>query len=350
MALIELPVTGRPTQSPRRVRKIALEEHVLALTVTDLSGWAKTHANGGIVQLDWMSTAARRAGDLGSARLEEMDAAGIDVAVLSLTTDVLEILRDRASAVDTARRVNDFLAESKESSNGRYEAFASVPLQDVDAAIRELERGVRELGCCGVMVNGYVTVPEDDLPHYLDEPQFDAFWEALADLGVPLYLHPRTPVRVIQETLYRGHPELVEATWGYGPETATHALRLVYSGVFDRHPKAELILGHLGETIPFFAWRIQHCYEYNPLGTETAKRLQDYLAENIWVTTSGNCSDQALITVLLTVGANRVMFATDYPYEMAPAAARWIESAPIGESNRRRVCWDNAAALLNISR
>jgi predicted TIM-barrel fold metal-dependent hydrolase len=125
-------------------------------------------------------------------------------------------------------------------------------------------------------------------------------------------------------------------------------LRLVYGGVFDRHPEANLILGHLGETLPFFAWRIQRAFEFNPYSRRTRKRLQDYMSDNIWVTTSGNFNDQALITAVLTVGADRIMFASDYPYDMATDAARWIETAPISENDRRKICYSNAAALFGL--
>jgi 2,3-dihydroxybenzoate decarboxylase len=125
-------------------------------------------------------------------------------------------------------------------------------------------------------------------------------------------------------------------------------LRIVYGGVFDRHPGAKLIIGHLGEMLPFFAGRIQRAFEYNPYSRRVAKRLQDYLSDNIWVTTSGNFNDQALITALLTVGADHVLFATDYPYDMATAAAEWIERAPISENDRRKICHGNAAALFGL--
>ncbi len=161
---------------------------------------------------------------------------------------------------------------------------------------------------------------------------------------------PRLPSRAVQDAIYRGHPELVGATWGFAPETATHVLRIVYGGVFDRHPEAQLILGHLGEMLPFFAWRIERAFEYNPYSQRTRKRLQDYLSDNIWVTTSGNFNDQALITTLLAVGADHIMFASDYPYEMAIDAARWIEAAPISENDRRKICYGNAATLFGLPR
>jgi 2,3-dihydroxybenzoate decarboxylase len=138
------------------------------------------------------------------------------------------------------------------------------------------------------------------------------------------------------------------AAWGFAPETATHALRLVYSGLFDRLPNLTLILGHLGETLPYFAWRIQHCFEYNPSNKRVRKRLQDYLCENFYVTTSGNFNDQALICALLTIGADRILFSADYPYEMMAPAARWIEHAPISENDRRKIAHRNASVLFGL--
>lgn len=286
--------------------------------------------------------------DMTSVRLAEMDASGIDVSILSLTSPGIEEIADAAQAIQMSKRVNDFLAEHVATSNGRFRAFASVPLQDVNATIDEVHRTVGELGFCGVLVNGYVGTGADGNGIYLDDDRFDPFWKTLADFQAPLYLHPRAPDKAVQSAMYRDHPELIGATWGFAPETATHALRLAYGGVFDRHPAASVILGHMGETLPFFAWRIQRAFEYNPLGKKPLKRLQDYLCENFWVTTSGNFSDQALITAILTVGADRILFASDYPYEMATDAARWIETAPISENDRRKICYGNATALFDV--
>lgn len=247
-------------------------------------------------------------------------------------------------------KVNDFLAEHVRQSGGRFEGFASVPLLDVDAAVEELERAVTGLGFRGVLVNGYLGSPEAESGSYLDEERYEPFWSALERLEVPLYLHPRPPVTAVQRAMYAGHPELMTATWGFAPETATHALRLVYGGVFDRHPRASVILGHMGETLPFFAWRIQRAFEYNPFDKRPRQRLQDYLSSNLWVTTSGNFSDQALINAVLTVGADRILFASDYPFEMSTDAARWIERAPISEGDRIKIAHANAAGLLGLDR
>jgi predicted TIM-barrel fold metal-dependent hydrolase len=348
MAIIELPRVGKAATSAG-IRKIAIEEHVMGTLFATSESYAQHSSRVNGVGGKFIEMAAQRLADMTSIRLEEMDAADIDVSILSLTGPGIEEMVDPRAAIDASRRVNDFLAEHIEASGGRFEAFAAVPLQDVDAAIAELRRAVDKLGLKGVLVNGYVGNGTDGKGQYLDEPQFDPFWKALSELHVPLYLHPRAPDKLVQEVMYRGHPELIGATWGFAPETATHALRLAYGGVFDRHPGASVILGHMGETLPFFASRIQRAFEYNNYGKTPAKRLQDYLSENFWVTTSGNLSDQALVTALLTVGSDRILFASDYPFDMATDAARWIERAPISESDRRKICYKNAEALFAIA-
>jgi predicted TIM-barrel fold metal-dependent hydrolase len=195
------------------------------------------------------------------------------------------------------------------------------------------------------MVNGYSQIDTADNLLYLDDERMTPFWEALTALDVPLYIHPRPSHNAVQ---YDSHPELTGAAWGFAPETATHALRIVYSGVFDRFPAAKLVLGHLGESLPFLAWRIQHGINFSPNGRSTKKRLSDYLADNIWVTTSGNFSTQALHCTMLTMGADRILFAADYPYEDYAEAGSFIETAPIGESDRRKIAYGNAKALYKL--
>jgi 2,3-dihydroxybenzoate decarboxylase len=354
MAIRQLPVVGGPTEARPPLRKIAIEEHFVDPEQVQphfgdsfTGEFGQDGSSYGGFNPEFAEVLAARLGDLRGGRIEEMDAAGIDVAILSHTIGGVEGIDDPALAVSTARRVNTFLAEEVAASGGRFEGFATVALQDPEEAVRELKRAVTELGLKGVMVNGYSNLGTDKV--YLDEDRFDPFWAALEELQVPLYLHPRLPARAVQDAIYRGHPELVGAAWGFAPETATHVLRLVYGGVFDRHPDASLIIGHLGETLPFFAGRIQRAFEYNPYARRTRKRLQDYLSDNIWLTTSGNFNDQALITALLTVGADHIMFASDYPYDMSTDAARWIEAAPISENDRRKICHGNAAGLFGLA-
>jgi predicted TIM-barrel fold metal-dependent hydrolase len=343
----ELPAAGRPPAGPALL-KIAVEEHfnflpasVAAAGGLDLQSLVRSMD----YDTAWSSLVTGRLTEFDEARLAAMDASGITTAILSHTVPGVQGIVDRPTAVAAARDINDFLAQVIADHGTRYAGFASVPLQDPDAAAAELERAVTRLGFVGAMVNGYSNIGNADTGEYLDEPKFLPFWEAVAALDVPVYIHPRP---ALDQRLYDGHRELIGATWGFAPETATHALRLVYSGLFDRFPAVTVVLGHLGETLPAFAWRIQHCFEYNPSDKRVERRLQDYLADNFFVTTSGNFSDQALIAAILTIGADRILFAVDYPYEMMEPAARWIERAPISETDRRKIASGNARRLFNV--
>src|SRR6185369_12060237 len=191
---------------------------------------------------------------------------------------------DRTEAVSRAREVNDYLAAAIAKHPKRFAGFASIPLQDPNEAAKELERCVKRLNFKGALINGYTNTSSPAGAQYLDDPVLLPFWEAAQALQAPVYLHPRPP---LDHRSYESHPELMGATWGFAPETATHALRLVYSGLFDRLPNLTLILGHLGETLPYFSWRIQHCFEYNPSDKRVQRRLQDYLCDNFYVSTSG---------------------------------------------------------------
>jgi 2,3-dihydroxybenzoate decarboxylase len=294
----------------------------------------------------WSARVGERLTDFDGHRLAAMDAAGIDVSILSHTVPGVQGIVDAADATAAAREVNDFLAERVAARHpARFAGFASVALQDPDAAARELERCVTRLGFKGAMINGYTDVADARGGAYLDDAACLPFWEAAAALGVPVYLHPRP---ALDQRLYAGHAQLLGATWGFAPETATHALRIVHSGLLDRLPGLTIILGHLGETLPHFAWRIQHCFEYNPSDKRLERRLQDYLADNFYVTTSGHFSDQALISALLTIGADRILFAVDYPYESMGPAAAWLERAPISETDRRKIAHLNARRLFRL--
>jgi 2,3-dihydroxybenzoate decarboxylase len=240
------------------------------------------------------------------------------------------------------------LAEQVARHPDRYSGFAAVGLQQPDHAITEMRRAITELGFKGVLVNGYTNVGDDSHGRYLDDPAYYPFWEALTELGVPLYLHPR-PALPGGLALYDGHPEMKGATWGFGTETAAHAVRLLLGGHFDRFPSAKLILGHLGEALPALLWRTQHMFDLNPFTKRINKTLPEYFADNIWITTSGNFSDHALVNAVLTVGADHIMFSVDYPYSTNAEASAWIEQAPISELDRRKIAHGNARALLGLA-
>jgi 2,3-dihydroxybenzoate decarboxylase len=344
----DLPAIGRPPARPP-LPKIAVEEHFNYLTA----------APGAADQIDlsklvtamgydaaWSALVGERLADFSTHRLAAMDAAGIEMSLLSHTVPAAQGIVDAATATAAARDINDFLAGAAVGKHPtRFAGLASLALQDPVGAGKELERAVTQLGFKGAMINGYTNVADERGGEYLDEPRLLPFWEAAAALGVPIYLHPRA---ALDQRAYRGHAELIGATWGFAPETATHALRLIYSGLFDRFPSLTVVLGHLGETLPYFAWRIQHCFEFNPSDKRVQRRLQDYLCDNFYVSTSGIFSDQALIAAVLTIGADRILFAVDYPYEPIAPAADWIERAPISEIDRRKIAHLNARALFKL--
>ncbi|GAB3568859.1 amidohydrolase family protein [Amycolatopsis endophytica] len=332
-----------------RLPKIALEEAYehpdrVACLLADEAALADASDRGGVTP-EFYRPVQEKLGEFGDIRLRSMDAAGIRHTILSLTAPGVQSILDPAAATAEARRQNDFLAERIAEHPDRYSGFAAVALQEPENAATELRRAVTELGFKGALVNGYTNIGDGEHGSYLDEPRYHPFWEALAELDVPLYLHPRPP---LPGSLYDGHPEMKGATWGFGAETAAHTVRLLLSGHFDRFPTAKLIVGHLGEGLPSLLWRTQHRFADNPFGRRLRKTLPEYVADNIWITTSGTFDDHALINAVLTVGADHILFSVDYPYSENAEAADWIERAPVSELDRRKIAHGNAAALFGV--
>src|SRR3954449_6089651 len=311
--------------------KVAIEEHFVTPELEDLvlnPGWAE----------DAFRRTLDRLADV-DERLELMDRYGIAVSVLSLASDGIQGLDDPALAVRRAAQANDALAALVASRPDRFAGFAAVGLQDPDAAAAEAVRAVRELGFRGVLVNGY----SNGCPYYDDE-RYWGFWETLEGLGVPFYLHPRNPLES-QRAIYEGRPELLGPTWAFGVETATHALRLIVSGLFDRFPKLTVILGHLGESLPFQTYRLEQRLKRRT--DVSLKRLPtQVLRENFHVTISGNYHTPSLLGVLSEMGADRVMFAVDHPFEDVADGAEWFDALGLGEDDRRKIARLNAERLL----
>jgi gamma-resorcylate decarboxylase len=292
----------------------------------------------------WAPDAFRRTLD----RLEDadehlavMDRHGIAMSVLSLASDGIQGIDDPALAVRRAREANDALAARVASHPDRFAGFAAVALQDVGAAASEAERAVRELGFHGVLVNGY----SNGAPYYDDE-RYLPFWEAMQGLGVPFYLHPRNPLESMRE-IYRGRPELLGPTWAFGVETATHALRLIVSGLFDRFPRLTVVLGHLGEGLPFQTYRLEQRLKRR--ADVTLSRLPTVvLRENFSVTISGNYHTPSLVGVLSEMGADRVMFAVDHPFEDVADGAEWFDALTLDNDVRSAIASGNAKRLLGL--
>src|SRR5208282_2571460 len=288
--------------------KIAIEEH---FAIEDTMGDSAAYATG---KKDAWQKLSSNLGDFTKQRIEQMDATGIDVSILSLNSPAVQGIFDKSRAVQVARRSNDAVASAMAKHSGRFRSFAALPMQDPDEAIKELKRCVKELGFVGALINGYTQIGQEDASYYLDLPKYRPFWAEVEKLNVPVYLHPREPLES-QQRAYDGHPWLLGAAWAFGVETATHALRLIGSGLFDEHPKLKVLIGHLGEGLPFSIWRFEHRNLVDPRGLNLKKKASLYFYENFYVTTSGNYRTQALINTILEMGSDHIMYATDYPFE-----------------------------------
>src|SRR6202045_273882 len=262
---------------------IALEEHYLDPEVKQFGG---PGAGPEIVQ---------RLDDLSALRLKEMDEAGIDLQVLSHSIPGLRGV-DAATGVPLARRVNDQLAETVRAHSDRFAGFAALPTADPRAAADELERTVTKLGFKGAMINGLTDA------RFHDDERFWPIYERAAALDVPIYIHPALPQPAVIEAYYKDyaqkHPGLLRAGWGFNVETATQGIRFVLSGVFDTHPGLKVILGHLGEGIPFYLWRISHGLR----ASMSEKTFRDIFCEHFWITTSGFFSDPLLVCCMMEMG------------------------------------------------
>ena len=268
-----------------------------------------------------------------------MDAHGIDIQVLSLTVPGIQADTDARQAVEHAVGANDYLAETVAGHPDRFRGFAALPMQDPSAAITELRRCVQDLGFCGALVNDHTQ------GHYLDEPDYEDFWSELETLDVPLYIHPSILVADSWHVL-NGHPELQGALWSYGVETAGHALRVLFGGVFDRHPNATLILGHMGEFLPFQRSRLDS--RFANLDVPLKRKPSEYFGDNILLTTSGVFDPTVLEGAVAGVGAASIMFSVDYPYEPTAEAVRGFEAANLSDTDRAKIASGNARRILRL--
>lgn len=314
--------------------KIALEEHFLCPGFEDY--WATTVDN---VTPAGRAAISRKLADFGEERLAGMDAAGITHAVLSIAGPGVQREPDVATAIRVARQGNDFLAKEVQKNPQRYSGFAHLPMQDARAAADELERCVRDLGFRGAMINGHTN------GQYLDHPDLYPFWERAEALGLPIYIHPADPMALFPAL--EGQPGLRRATWEWTLETGSHALRLVFSGLFDRFPKATVALGHLGETLPYLLWRFDSRAKL--YGIKLQREPSDYIRENLVVTLSGMFSREPLLCAVDALGRDRVMFSADYPFESATEGAEFIDTVDIDEELRTAICRGNAERLLKIA-
>ena len=283
--------------------------------------------------------------EVGERRIRDMDATGIDMQILSLSCPGVQLF-DAPTGTALARSANDQLAEAVRKYPTRFAGLAAIAPQDPSAAARELVRGVKELGLKGAIVNSHTQ------GEYLDDPKFWEIFEAAESLGVPIYLHPSTPPRqMIAPFLEAG---LDGAIFGFAAETGLHLLRIITGGVFDRFPKLQLVVGHLGEALPFWLFRIDFMHQraVNANRYERLKPLQrkpsDYMRENVYVTTSGMAWAPAIMFVHSVLGPDRLMYAMDYPYQFVAEEVAVTDELPISDEDKRKLYQLNAERVFKL--
>jgi len=284
--------------------------------------------------------------DLGERRIADMDATGIDVAILSLTSPGVQPLLDAAEAKAMVTRANDYLAERCAAYPTRFVGMTSIAPQDPEWSAAEIRRGATELGFKGVMVNSHTH------GHYLDEPQFDPIFRALADTGQPLYIHPQTlPDAMIGGMIEAG---LDGAIFGFGVETGMHLLRLITTGIFDRYPDLQIAVGHGGEAIPYWLYRMDFMHKAG-VASQRYERLKplkkgmvDCLRENVLATTSGLPFPPAIKLMIEVMGEDRVMYAMDYPYEYVADEVRAHDLLDIPDTAKKKLMQTNAERVFAL--
>jgi predicted TIM-barrel fold metal-dependent hydrolase len=312
---------------------IAIEEHYWD---TELS----KHYTG--VEAGRTGETEQRLYDLGALRLKEMDEAGIDMQVISHGAPSTQKL-GLDVAVKLTTQVNDRLAKVCAAKPERFAGFAALPTADPQAAADELERAVGTLGFKGAMIHGLAN------GEFIDGKKFWPIFARAEKLDVPIYLHPALPNAKVTEIYYQDYakdfPLVVRPAWGYTVETATQAIRLLLSGLFEKHPKLKIILGHLGETLPFLVWRIDASLKRPG---QKPMSFRDIFCNNFYVTTSGFFSDPALLCCVMEMGVDHILFAVDWPFVMNQPATEWIKDVPLADADKAKILSGNARRLLKM--
>jgi 2,3-dihydroxybenzoate decarboxylase len=288
------------------------------------------------------SETRRRLEDLGALRLQEMDEAGIDVQVISHGAPSTQRL-EPDTAVRLARNANDRLAQAIAVHPDRFAGFAALPTPAPEAAADELERAVTTLGFKGAMVHGLTNGV------FFDDKRFWPICARAEALNVPLYMHPAVPHRAVAEAYYKDYladfPALLTAAWGFTVETATQGIRLVLSGVFEAYPKLKIILGHMGEGLPFLLWRIDHTLS-RPGNRPLSFREQ--FSQHFYITTSGNFSTPALLCSMMELGVDRILFSVDWPFVQNTPGTQWMQGLQLSAEDKAKIFSGNAKRLLKM--
>jgi predicted TIM-barrel fold metal-dependent hydrolase len=317
----------------KKPRIIAIEEHYVDAEVREHFEATDQRKMPGVTE---------RLEDLSNLRIKEMDECGIDFQVLSLTAPSTQRFEPETS-VRLARAANDRLSEAVKRHPTRFAAFAAIPTPDPKAAADELERTVTKFGFKGAMVHGLTNGA------FLDEKRFWPIFERAAALDVPLYMHPANPSPIVVDAYYKEYvqdfPLLVRAGWGFTVETATQGIRLVLSGVFEKYPNLKIILGHLGEGLPFLLWRIDSALSRPG---NRSLNFRELFCKHFWITTSGFFSNPALLCCVQELGVDRIIFSVDYPYVMNKPAVDWIPHIPLCEEDKEKILHGNVEKLLKL--
>lgn len=322
------------------MRIIALEEHITTPAIVKSS----PDGQGGLLNSAYIQSLHAKLLDVGAGRLADMDASGISVQVLSISASSIDKM-ESSTGQAMARDANDVLASAVKAHPDRFAAFCTLALQEPEKAVLELERCVRQLGFKGVMVNGTVN------GQFLDDPIFTPFFEALQALDVPVYLHPAPPPKPVMDAYFSGLPGqlgfvLSTAGWGWHVETGLHSLRLIVSGLFDRFPKLKIIIGHMGENLPFSLARSQSAFTRGPLSLK--RSVSEYFQEHFWLTTSGYFSSPPFFCMLQVIGIDRILFSVDYPFSSNTTGRKFLESLAISSEDLEKIAHHNAEKLLNL--
>jgi 5-carboxyvanillate decarboxylase len=289
---------------------------------------------------------AERIQDLGERRLRDMDDTGIAMQILSLTAPGVQVF-DAPEATALARSFNDQLADAIRKHPDRFSGLAAIAPQDPECAAKELERGVRQLGLKGAIINSHTR------GEYLDDSKFWAIFEAAEHLNVPVYIHPTTPPKsMIAPFIERG---LDGAIFGFAVETGLHLLRIIVAGVFDRFPKLRIVAGHLGEGLPYWLFRVDFMHAAMVKANRYAsvqklqKKPSDYIKENMYVTTSGMAWEPPILYAQSVLGVDRVLYAMDYPYQFVPAEVKVTDHLPISEVDKKKLYQSNAEQVFGLA-
>jgi len=270
-----------------------------------------------------------------------MDAAGVDVQVLSFGSPGPQAFGAEV-AIPMARDANDRLYQAIQKNPGRFAGFAALPTADPEAAAQELERCVSKLGFKGAMIHGHTR------GSFLDERKYWTIFERAQALGVPIYLHPTLPHPEAVKAYFEGYEELARAGWGFAVDTSCHFLRVVFAGVFDAYPRLRIILGHLGEGLPFAMHRLNDHTWRSAARRGLKKTPLQYIRENLLVTTSGNWYEPAFLCTLLALGADSILFAIDWPYEANKTGIEFLRKLSISDSDKEKIAHGNAERLLGL--